>query len=163
MVTARGLRIAATCLALALAVATGPASAGTVVKVSLTDTTDEIDTAMRLGMGLKGDMSKATMFVKADKTDVLAGEVTFQVKNDSGKVIHEMLVAAVKSTDDLMPFNDNEARVDEEKSADLGEVAELEPGKGGALTVTLKPGTYILYCNIPGHYMAGMWAVVTAK
>ena len=25
----------------------------------------------------------------------------------------------------------------------------------------LKPGLYILYCNIPGHYVLGMWTLMT--
>ena len=24
----------------------------------------------------------------------------------------------------------------------------------------LKPGRYMLYCNLPGHYMAGMWTLL---
>jgi uncharacterized cupredoxin-like copper-binding protein len=27
----------------------------------------------------------------------------------------------------------------------------------------LKPGRYILYCNIPGHYALGMWTLLTVK
>jgi len=34
--------------------------------------------------------------------------------------------------------------------------SELEPGKWGSLTVTLPPGKYLLICNLPGHYGAGM-------
>ena len=45
----------------------------------------------------------------------------------------------------------------------LGEVSELDPGKSGTLTLKLDPGTYMLFCNIPGHYMAGMWTTVTVK
>jgi uncharacterized cupredoxin-like copper-binding protein len=43
----------------------------------------------------------------------------------------------------------------------LGEVSELDPHKTGALTVDLAPGTYVLYCNIPGHFDGGMWTTVT--
>jgi uncharacterized cupredoxin-like copper-binding protein len=74
-----------------------------------------------------------------------------------------MLISPVKDKDTLLPFIENENRVDEEKSGDLGEVSELDPGKSGKLTLTLKPGTYILFCNVPGHYTAGMWATLTVK
>jgi len=56
-----------------------------------------------------------------------------------------------------LPYLANENRVDEDKSGDKGEVSELEPGKWGSLTVTLEPGKYLLICNVPGHYGAGMW------
>jgi len=49
----------------------------------------------------------------------------------------------------------------EEASGYLGEISDLDPLASGALTLTLKPGTYILFCNLPGHYMAGMWTLVT--
>jgi len=149
---------------IALAASVTPASAaGYVVKVSLTETTADMDPSMKLGMGMGGDMSKATMFLKADPATVRAGEVTFEVTNDSKTVVHEMILAAVADTSKKMPYIENENRVDEDKAGDLGEVSELEPGKSGSLKVTLKPGTYLLYCNVPGHYMAGMWTTIVAK
>jgi len=39
-------------------------------------------------------------------------------------------------------------------------VSELEPGQSGSLTIAMKPGKYILFCNIPGHYVMGMWAIL---
>jgi uncharacterized cupredoxin-like copper-binding protein len=38
----------------------------------------------------------------------------------------------------------------------LGETKELPPNASEQLTVNLAPGTYLLICNIPGHYAAGM-------
>jgi uncharacterized cupredoxin-like copper-binding protein len=60
-----------------------------------------------------------------------------------------------------MPYSTDLQKVDEDAAGHLGEVAELDLGQSGALTVTLKPGTYILYCNISGHYAAGMWTLLT--
>ena len=37
----------------------------------------------------------------------------------------------------------------------------MQPGATKALTLDLKPGTYLLVCNLPGHYAAGMWTVLT--
>ena len=56
-----------------------------------------------------------------------------------------------------LPYIDAENQVDEDKVGDKGEVSELDPGKSGTLTVALKPGKYLLICNVPGHYSAGMW------
>jgi len=43
----------------------------------------------------------------------------------------------------------------------LGEIPDLAPGKTGTLTVDLKPGSYVLFCNQPGHYHDGMSTVLT--
>lgn len=138
------------------------AFAAEVVKVSLTDKGAAMEMPKDLGMAMGADMSKATMAVVVDKTKVKAGEVTFQVTNNSKDLIHEMLVAPADPAKPL-PFVEKDFRVDEEAAKDMGEVSELDPGKSGALTITLAPGTYILFCNVAGHYMSGMWTLITAE
>ena len=142
-----------------------PVFADAVVKVSLLDKGGEMDLSksMGLGMGMKADIKKAIMSIVADQKSVPAGKVTFEVTNASKGTVHEMLVAPVVYENTVLPFLDNENRADEEKSGDLGEVSELEPGKTGSLTVEMKPGLYILYCNVPGHYMAGMWTTLKVE
>jgi hypothetical protein len=49
--------------------------------------------------------------------------------------------------------------VNEETIKTLGQVAEIGPSR----PASLKRGKYILYCNIAGHYMAGMWTVIDVK
>lgn len=148
---------------LCAAASTQPALADSVVKVTLNESSPDINLDMKLGMGMDGDVKKATMSLVAEPASVPAGTITFQVNNASKGMVHEMIVATVADKAKPMPFIANEYRVDEDKAGDLGEVSELEPGKSGSLTVTLKPGTYLLYCNVPGHYMSGMWTTITAK
>ncbi|WP_245474327.1 sulfocyanin-like copper-binding protein [Mesorhizobium sp. M2A.F.Ca.ET.042.01.1.1] len=62
-----------------------------------------------------------------------------------------------------LPYIDAENRVDEDKAGDKGEVSELDPGASGTLTVDLKPGKYVLICNVPGHFATGMWTEFTVK
>ena len=88
---------------------------------------------------------------------------SFRATNTSNHMVHEMLVVPVSSMSKPLPYNDKDNRVDEESAGDLGEVAELEPGKSGELTIDLKPGLYLLLCNIPGHYAAGMWKVIAVQ
>jgi uncharacterized cupredoxin-like copper-binding protein len=154
------------CVVVALAAASSvPALAGAAVKVSLLDKGGVMDMSkpMGLGMGMKADMKMAIMSIKIDHKSVPAGKVTFEVTNASKETIHEMVVAPVADGNAVLPFVENENRVDEENAGHLGEVSELELGKSGALTVEMKPGLYILYCNIPGHYMAGMWTTLRVK
>ena len=145
----------------------GPAvAAGSVVHVSLWDKGDSSMNIMGevqpMGMAMMGsDMTMVTMGITVDLAEVPAGEVTFQVTNDSKDMIHEMVLAPVADASTPLPYNSDEMKVDEDAAGHLGEVAELEPGQAGALTMTLKPGTYILYCNIRGHYAMGMWTLLT--
>ncbi len=155
------------CLAATLAT---PALADATVKVSLWDKGGMIDMAqnMMLGMGMHGHMKDhmkkmAMMGIDVDVKTVSAGKVTFEVTNNSKNLQHEMLVSPIKDENTELPFNEKEFRVDEEASGDLGEVSELDPGKTGALTLELKPGLYILYCNIPGHYTWGMWTTIKVE
>jgi uncharacterized cupredoxin-like copper-binding protein len=144
---------------------TNLAIADSVVKVTLTDKggTMDMSKSMGLGMGMKADMMKSVMAIDINPQSVLHGTVKFNITNASGTIIHEMLVAPITDENMVLPFLANENRVDEENSKDLGEVSELEPGKSGSLTVEMKPGKYILYCNIPGHFMAGMWTIIDVK
>jgi uncharacterized cupredoxin-like copper-binding protein len=118
---------------------------------------------MGMGMAMNGDMSGVTMGIDAKPGSAKAGEVTFQVQNASKDTVHEMVLAPVADVNSPLPYIEDEQKVDEDAAGHLGEVAELEPGQSGALTLTLKPGTYILYCNIPGHYVAGMWTLFTVE
>ena len=135
-------------------------AAPTVVQVALTDAGAEASLATDLGMTMKGDPKMAVMHVSADKTEVPAGEVTFTVTNQSKEIVHEMLVVKVADTGKPLPYVEDESRVDEDAAGHLGEVSELDPGGSGSLTLTLDKGTYMLFCNIPGHYAAGMWTLV---
>lgn len=105
-----------------------------------------------------------SMGVMVSSAIIPAGEVTFQVVNNSADIEHEMLVAALPDMSAGLPYVEDIARVDEEiDGANLGEVPELKPGATGSLTIRLKPGTYALYCNISGHYASGMWTILTVQ
>lgn len=146
-----------------LAAASGAAMASTVVHVSLWDKGADMKmvTGEEYQPGIKIDMSKATMGVKAMPDQAKAGVVTFKVTNNSKDTIHEMIVMQLDKAGDPLPYIAAENRVNEDKAGDKGEVSELDPGKSGSLTVALKPGKYLLICNVPGHYASGMWTEFT--
>jgi uncharacterized cupredoxin-like copper-binding protein len=120
--------------------------------VSLWDKGSNIQMATDFGYPATGkDMSKATMGIAVNTDTVKAGEVTFEVLNSSAETIHEFIVARLKDVNKPLPYLASDSKVDEDKAdVHLGEVSELDPGKTGALRLDLKPGNYLLYCDIPG-------------
>lgn len=143
-----------------IATTTPSQAAGTVVNVSLWDKGADVPMATDLGFPAAGkDLSKVTMGIAVSQETVKAGEITFEVLNSSTDTIHEMIVARLKDLTQVFPYIPNESRVDEDRLETLGEVSELEPGQTGGLRLDLKPGNYLLFCNIPGHFMAGMWTI----
>lgn len=102
-----------------------------------------------------------SMGVELSRDSVPAGPVTFVVKNVSKGTVHEMLVMYLADPSKLLPYIQQEGKTTEDKSIDKGEVSELAPSKSGKLTVDLQPGKYVLICNVPGHFAAGMWSTFT--
>ena len=153
--------------AISIAAFVTPALADATIKVKLADIGGMMDMSkmleMKMGMGMHGDMHMAMMSIEADQVSVPAGRVTFDVTNESKETIHEMLISPIAGLDVTLPYSAAESRVDEKASGELGEVEELEPGKSGSLTLELKPGLYVLFCNIPGHFNAGMWTTIEVK
>lgn len=147
----------------ALAVVPGPVQAAvSLVQVQLWDKGPDsmVETGHGVGMG---DPAKAMMGLGVRPTTVKAGDVRFEVVNTSNDTIHEMVVIRAPKDGKDLPFDPTMNKFDEDAAGHLGEVSELEPGKSGALRVHLKPGKYLLSCNVPGHYMGGMWTTLTVK
>jgi uncharacterized cupredoxin-like copper-binding protein len=152
------LALAGTSLALPAA-----ASASTVA-VTLDNKPLTSDLPTNLGMAMPGaDMTKAMMTVSASPSVVPAGDVTFVATNKSSDTTHEMILIKVVDAGQQLPYLGGESRVDEDAAGHLGEVSELDPGKSGSLSMKLDPGTYMLFCNVPGHYAAGMWTTITVQ
>ncbi len=87
--------------------------------------------------------------------DVSAGTVGLSVRNE-GPDEHELIV--VRQDAGPLPVRRDGLTVDED-AVERREVEGLEPGEPDSvrdLTVHLKPGRYILFCNMSGHYMGGM-------
>jgi len=141
-----------------------PAAAKATVNVTLNNKPLTSDLPNNLGMAMSGgDMSKAMMGVFAVPSTVPAGEVTFTATNRSTDTIHEMILIKVTDPKKPLPYLAVDNKIDEDAAGQLGEVSELDPSKSGSLTMKLDPGTYMLLCNVPGHYMAGMWTTITVK
>jgi uncharacterized cupredoxin-like copper-binding protein len=87
----------------------------------------------------KVPVSEVEFKITVGSTDLKAGEITFEVKND-GKIPHDLAIKGTSDKTKLIP---------------AGGTAELK--------VTLKAGKYELYCTVPGHEAAGMKLDITVS
>jgi uncharacterized cupredoxin-like copper-binding protein len=109
------------------------------------------------GPGLLGpNMVMSMMAIRIDRDTVKSGLVKFEVTNWSRSVEHEMLIVAVDNPAGQLPYDYDQAKVIEDQVKILGDTSELQPNVSHTLEVTLAPGSYLLVCNVPGHYAAGM-------
>jgi uncharacterized cupredoxin-like copper-binding protein len=97
------------------------------------------------------------MKMTATPDSVTAGRVTIHASNKSQFLVHEVIVVRPPANGAPLPYDEGAGRIIEKKISDLGEVSDLPPGKSGSLTLRLRPGNYLLVCNQPNHYKAGMW------
>ena len=149
---------------LALALMAGAAQADSLVRVTLIDKSGAADVSSpQLGMGMHADMSRAKMAINANPDRMRKGAVRFDVTNLASSIVHEVIVARIESEDQVLPYDESRAKVDAEQLYTLGSVNEIAPNKSVSLTLNLTPGKYLLYCNISGHYMAGMWTVINVE
>ena len=86
-------------------------------------------------------VSETEFKISLPKDTLAAGSYSFEVKND-GKIEHDLVVKG-NGVDDKTPT--------------------IQPGKSATLSVDLKPGTYDVYCSIPGHKQAGMDVKLTVS
>jgi uncharacterized cupredoxin-like copper-binding protein len=103
------------------------------------------------------------MRISVDHDTVKAGRVTFRAVNQSKELIHEMIVIKVDPKRVALPYDEKTGKVVETRVKRLGEISELKPGASGTTALNLGTGSYVLICNQPGHFKAGMVANLTVK
>ena len=90
-----------------------------------------------------------------------AGTIKFKISN-SGTIAHELLVFKSDLQPTAYPTDPAGGIVEEGGGVDLISDGEnIDPAGTQTRSVTLTPGTYLFVCNIPGHFKAGMYTVVT--
>ena len=101
----------------------------------------------------KPDGSQGIMLSTAE---VKPGMVTFNVKNTSDDMDHQLLLVKTDLAPANFPMDAAGARVEEEKFKGIEKLGDLHPHKKRSTTIKLTAGKYILFCNEPGHFKAGM-------
>jgi uncharacterized cupredoxin-like copper-binding protein len=107
------------------------------------------------------DHGMESMKMALNTEHVKAGRVTFNVTNKSQDLVHEFLVFKSDKPIEALPYKGDEKEVNEDAIEAHSEIEDIDPGKSGTLTVKLESGSYILLCNKPGHFKAGMVHALT--
>jgi uncharacterized cupredoxin-like copper-binding protein len=118
---------------------TAPAETTTAQQTTTAETTTQQTTTTAKPAGTTVPVSETEFKITLASTNLKAGEITFEVKND-GKIPHDLAIKGTSDKTKLIP---------------AGGTAELK--------VTLKAGKYELYCTVPGHEAAGMKLNITVS
>ncbi|GAB2733355.1 sulfocyanin-like copper-binding protein [Sinomonas soli] len=140
----------------AAAACSAPSLPGTTVRVTEAD----------MGAGMMGRSAmRRGMRLAVDRASVPHGQVSL-VATNLGSVPHELLVLPLPQGQALgARAVGADGTVDETGS--LGEASAscaagtgegIAPGAASWVTLALPAGHYELLCNVPGHYLAGMFA-----
>ena len=99
-------------------------------------------------------VSLAEFELSSDRSSVPGEAIDFTVVND-GSIVHNFRVVATELAPDALPL-DGQA-VDESQFDEVGGFPNaLQPGDTLVVNEDLPPGSYVLFCNVPGHYGEGM-------
>jgi uncharacterized cupredoxin-like copper-binding protein len=97
-------------------------------------------------------------------TTVKTGTVTFRVHNN-GPSTHEFNVDRSSLPDGSLPLRPDGLTVNEDSSLlqRIDSINTIPYRTASDLTLHLKPGRYVLYCNLEGHYLGGMHTSLVVK
>lgn len=99
--------------------------------------------------------------VTPQNTSAPAGRVTLRVQN-SGALQHELLVVRSDVAATALPLKDGKD-LDPSKVEVVAQTPPFDAGQSRELPVTLTAGTYVLLCNVSGHYLTGMAVAFTVR
>jgi uncharacterized cupredoxin-like copper-binding protein len=94
---------------------------------------------------------------------VRAGHVQLLVANE-GPDDHELAVVRAPIVGEL-PMRRDGLTIDEDaiEHVTSGGIEPQQPGQASRIDLDLKPGRYILLCNMSGHYLGGMDRTVVVR
>ena len=113
----------------------------TTTQATFTQATTPTATTTTTATATSVPVSETEFKIALPKNTLSAGSYAFEVKND-GHIPHDFVVQG-NGVDERTPT--------------------IQPGKSATVNVDLKPGTYDVYCSIPGHKQAGMDVKLTVS
>jgi len=98
--------------------------------------------------------------IVTDHPTVAAGHVVFGIRNHAS-MSHELKVIRTALDPDKLPIDGAAAKAKEDGK--VGELLNIPAGASRSLILDLTPGTYVLICNLAGHYQLGMRVALEVK
>ena len=98
--------------------------------------------------------------LSANPAQAPAGGVTFATQN-TGAIVHNLRVIKTDLAPDALPVQGG--TVQENRVEIVARSRDLTGRQNENVTANLQPGRYVLICNVPGHYQAGMRAGFTVQ
>jgi uncharacterized cupredoxin-like copper-binding protein len=86
---------------------------------------------------------------------VAAGATSVTVRN-TGQVRHELVILRTAWPPNRLPVRAGLVLLRRPGIVVVNRTARLDAGKSKMLHIDLRPGPYVLICNVPGHYQSGM-------
>jgi hypothetical protein len=108
-----------------------------------------------MGPGMMQGVMMGMMSIRVDR------KAELDITNWSKGLVHEVLIVPVDSPDAPLPYDYGTGQVVEDQVDVVADSSELKPSESKTLKVDLSPGSYLLLCNVPGHYASGMVASLT--
>lgn len=128
-----------------------------------TTTTTESASAAAGSGGPALTIEMGDFFFAPKNVTAKAGPTTIEAPNE-GSVEHELVLFKTNMNPAKLPTEAG-GGVDEEKMDQIaeegGEVPDVEAGVTKSGKFDLKPGKYVMFCNLPGHYAQGMYGTLT--
>lgn len=160
----RALGLSGIAAVVALSAACGSGGGQAASNAPCTPTFDQSD-----GWTCPGTGQEVQVTVRNFKIELPAviptGKVTFVV-HGAGATLHEFNVARSDLAPKALPLADDDTVDDTQNTAHffwVGQVEGIDIGDTATFTTNITPGQYVFYCNMDGHYMAGMSAQAVAR
>jgi uncharacterized cupredoxin-like copper-binding protein len=148
---------------MALSAVTAVLVAGCGSDSGTTTTENENEAAATGGGGPTLAIKMGEFFFSPKNTAAQAGPTTIEAPNE-GSVEHELVVFKTNMDPAKLP-TEASGEVNEEKmdkiAESAGEIPDVEAGEDKSAQFKLTPGKYVIFCNLPGHYAAGMYGTLT--
>ena len=105
-------------------------------------------------------MNNNLTFEPAEITVAQDAEVTITAKNEDAIQKHDLKIVS----DVFSKFVEVKNAMEADPGIVVAELGLVQPGESESLVVTFdEPGVYQFFCNVPGHFPAGMWGTITVE